>query len=88
MCKTRWDFYLAVSQSLPDKFSSLHMLLKNLTHQRAKIMQKKHSLDALIIIGSSIDEQGKRSTKNNSGEIFLLCLRNFYNRESEHGSSK
>ena len=88
MRKTRWDFYLAVSQSLPDKLASLHMLNENLTYQRAKIMQKKHSLDALIIIGSSIDERRKRSMRNNSGEIFLLGLRNFYNRESEHVSSK
>jgi hypothetical protein len=39
-------YYLAVSQSLPDKFSSLHILNENLTHQRAKIMRKKYSLDA------------------------------------------
>ena len=41
MRKTRWDFYLAVSQSLPNKFSSLHKLNENLTHQHAKIMRQK-----------------------------------------------
>jgi hypothetical protein len=34
------------------------------------------------IIGSTIDEQRKRSMRNNSGKIFLLGLRNFYNYES------
>ena len=39
-------------------------------------------------VGSLIDERRKGSMRNNSGEIFLLGLRNFYNRESEHVSSK
>ncbi len=39
-------------------------------------------------VGSLIDERRKGSMRNNSDEIFLLGLRNFYNLESEHVSSK
>lgn len=81
-------FILQYPSRLPVNSSAFTCWMKILRINALKSCEKKHSLDALIIIGSSIDERRKRSMRNNSGEIFLLGLRNFYNRESEHVSSK
>ena len=81
-------FILQYPSRLPVNSSAFTCWMKILRINALKSCEKKHSLDALIIIGSSIDERHERSMKNKSGEIFLIGLRNFYNRESEHGSSK
>ena len=81
-------FILRYPSRFPISSLAFTCWMKILRISALKSCEKKHSLDALIIIGSNIDERRKCSMWNNSGEIFLLGLRNFYNWESEHGSSK
>jgi hypothetical protein len=82
------SFILQYSSRFPISSLAFTYWMKILRISALKSCEKSIPSTQRTIIGSTIDEQRKRSIRNNSGEIFLLGLRNLYNCESEHGSSK